>query len=59
MERRRYHSAVSGLWLRSLGEQRQRLEKALCGMESGAAENARAELYREILHQMREMGETS
>ena len=46
------------LWLRSLGEQRQRLEKALCGMESGAAENARAELYREILHQMREMGET-
>lgn len=47
-----------GLWLRSLGEQRQRLEKALCGMESGAAENARAELYREILHQMREMGET-
>lgn len=47
------------LWLRSLGEQRQRLEKALCGMESGAAENARAELYREILHQMREMGETS
>lgn len=45
------------LWLRSLGEQRQRLEKALCGMESGAAENARAELYREILHQMREMGE--
>ena len=48
-----------GLWLRSLGEQRQRLEKALRGMESGAAENARAELYREILHQMREMGETS
>lgn len=48
-----------GLWLRSLGEQRQRLEKALCGMESSAAENARAELYREILHQMREMGETS
>lgn len=47
-----------GLWLRSLGEQRQRLEKALCGMESGAAENARAELYRKILHQMREMGET-
>ena len=48
-----------GLWLRSLKEQGRRLEKALRGMESGASVNARAELYREILNRMREMGETS
>ena len=38
-----------------IGEKR--LEKALRGMESAAADEARAGLYREILAQMREMGE--
>ena len=45
------------LWLRSLNGQTQRLEKALCGMACGAGDEARARLYREILTQMREMGE--
>ena len=45
------------LWLRSLYGQIKRLEKALRGMESAAADEARAGLYREILAQMREMGE--
>ena len=46
------------LWLRSLNGQTQRLEKALRGMENGAGDAARASLYREILVQMREMGES-
>lgn len=45
------------LWLRSLNGQTQRLEKALRGMACGAGDEARARLYREILAQMREMGE--
>ena len=43
------------LWLRSLDAQTQRLEKALAGMRSGAGEQVREKLYREILEQMKEM----
>ena len=48
---------VDGLWLQSLKEQAQRLEKALRGMENSTGDEARARLYREILAQMRKMGE--